>query len=88
VERGYICRVERRVGGLEPETGLHFAVKLTTPIDSPRYGGVESRAVVERFSRLHGDLVESLGLAVLADRAVSAWEARGVKVFDRSGPPQ
>jgi hypothetical protein len=83
VDRGYVCRVERLAAGVDPLERLAFAIKVVTPVDAPSDGVVESRNVLERFSRENRDLAEEVGLTLLADRAVPVWENQAVRIFVR-----
>lgn len=86
IEAAYVCRVERVwPGGREPERCLQFSVKLAQPIREPDDAQSEKRAVCHRFIREHPDLARQLGVGVLADRAVPAWEEHAQKVYPTSG---
>lgn len=71
--------IERQ--GKEPERALRFAVKLTWPVSSRD----EMREAPIRFFRSlrasHPQLIRQLGLAVLTNRAVPAWEKDGLRIF-------
>jgi hypothetical protein len=84
VENGYVCRVERRMAGNAPETTLRFAVKLTTPKHARSDDVTASRTLMQRFVRARRELAETLGLTVLTDHGVPAWEAHAVEVFTRA----
>jgi hypothetical protein len=84
IEIAYLCRVERSRPGAAPQTTLQFAIKLARRVDGPDDAYAESVAVLTRLSEQHPDLAKELGLSVLADRGVGAWEAKAERVFDRS----
>lgn len=86
VEAGYVCRVERVRPGREPQASLSFILKLARPISVPEDARSETRAVCDRFIRQHPRLARQLGVGVLADRAVPAWEKNAQKVYTRQGP--
>lgn len=81
VEAGYVCLVERRREGAQPETALNFCMKLTTPVDAPGDSREQSRALARRLHELHPELMRELGSRVMADRAVRAWEKYALRVF-------
>jgi hypothetical protein len=85
IEAAYVCRVERVWPGREPERRLEFSVKLAQPIQEPDDAQPEKRAVCHRFIREHPDLARQLGVGVLADRAVRAWDTHAQKVYPTSG---
>ena len=85
VEAGYVCRVERVWPGREPQESLSFILKLARPISVPEDARPETRAVCDRFIRQHPNLARQLGVGVLADRAIPAWEKNGQKVYSRQG---
>ena len=62
-----------------------FIVKLAQPIAGPDDARSETRAVCDRFIREHSDLARELGVGVLADRAVLAWDKNAQKVYPSSG---
>ncbi|HET8741427.1 MAG TPA: hypothetical protein VFM41_02300 [Gaiella sp.] len=86
VEAAYVCRVERVWPGREPQQSLSFIVKLAQPIAGPDDARSETRAVCDRFIREHADLARELGVGVLADRAVPAWDKYAQKVWARLNP--
>ncbi len=81
VEAAYVCRVERVWPDREPEQALSFAIKLTTPIREPGDAQPEQRFLSDRFIRQNPDLARELGVGVLADRAVPAWEKNAQKIY-------
>ena len=85
VEAAYVCRVEQIWPGREPEQRLQFSVKLAQPVRERDDAQPERQAVCHRFIRQHPDLARQLGVGVLADRAIPAWEKNGQKVYSRQG---
>lgn len=81
VDAAYVCRVERVWPGREPRQSLQFIVKLAQPIAGPDDARSQTRAVCDRFIREHPDLARELGVGVLADRAVHAWDKNAQKVY-------
>ncbi len=81
VEAGYVCRVEWLYPGSEPEERLSFAMKLVVPVTDRGDARAEQEAVVSRFIGEHPDLAATLGVGVLADRAVRAWEMNAQRVY-------
>ena len=76
-----MCRVERVWPDATTEQRLSFMVKLTKPVSRPGDGHPESDAVVTRFIDQRPDLAAALGVGVLADRAVPAWDKNAQKVY-------
>jgi hypothetical protein len=83
-QAGYVCRVERVRDGADPERELHFAVKLARHVDRPDDARADSLAVLTRLRERDVELAKDVGLTVLADRAVPAWEAKGQRIFIRA----
>lgn len=81
VEAAYVCRVERVWPDRKPEQTLSFAMKLTTPIREPGDAQPEKDAIRHRLIRQHPDLARELGIGVLADRAVPAWQKNAQKIY-------
>ena len=84
IDTAYVCRVERIWPDARTDQRLSFIVKLTQPIREPDDAQSEQRAVCDRFIRQHPELARELGVGVLADRAVPAWDKNAQKVYERS----
>ena len=62
-----------------------LAVKLRGRIEQRGDGLADQRRVMGRLSQRHGKLLAELGgISFVADRAVAAWETKGVSIFRRS----
>ena len=83
VEAGYVCRVEQVWPDGKATERLSFMLRLDMPVRERGDGRPELFAIANRFAVEHPDLAGSLGIGVLADRAVAAWERNGVRVFVR-----
>ena len=86
VEAAYVCRVELIWPGREPEQRLQFSVKLAQPVRERDDAQPEQRALLHRFIRQHPDLARQLGVGVLAERALPAWQKNAQNVYTREGP--
>ena len=82
VARGYVCAVEvtREAG---PERQLRFSVKLSQTVAEPADAHDVLLSLLSKLGESHLPLMTELGIGVLADRAVDAWEAKAVRVYPR-----
>ena len=87
VESAWVCRIESRAPGREAEERLRFAVKLKGRYDVPDEGVAGARLLMSRLSEPQRELIAELGLAVLADRAVAAWDAKAEMIYRRAASP-
>jgi hypothetical protein len=81
VEAAYVCAAERISEGEEPIRVLVLA--LAIPVDGRGDSDATTFELTRRFSREHPDVMRRLGLRVLTDRAVPAFEHYGVRVYRR-----
>jgi hypothetical protein len=84
VVKAWVCAVEWIEPGRKSEQRLRFAVKPGSPIDQRDEGSAATRRLMAELTGPEADLVAEVGLGVLADRAVAAWEAKAERVFARS----
>jgi hypothetical protein len=88
VRRAFLCEVERTVEGEEPTRGLSFAVDLTWPVAEPEDSRGVSPLLASALVERDPELVREVGVAVLADRAVPAWQRLGQTIYqDDEGRP-
>jgi hypothetical protein len=83
VEAAYLGRVEMIFPDGERAERWLFMVRLAIPVKKPGDGRDELMTLANRFVAEHPDLVGTLGIGALADRAVPAWEQNAVRVFLR-----
>ena len=88
VEAAYVCSVAIERDGQPPEQRLELGVKLTRPIGNPRDLGESPARLLRELGTREPGLLQQVDLAVLADRAVSAWRRCGVRIYARGGLPQ
>ncbi|MBV8256194.1 MAG: hypothetical protein JO073_00100 [Actinobacteria bacterium] len=83
VEVAYVCSQEH-TGADVP---LRLAFKLVAPVSEPADSRATQRDLVHRLGRTQPELLHRFGgLVVIADRAVPAWNAYGIRVFERRPP--
>ena len=82
VEAAYVRSVERTRDD-KTWSAVRFAVTLTDPVDGPDDSRSLSLELATRLTDRHPVLIRELGICVLADRAVPAWEKNAVLVFTR-----
>lgn len=62
---------------------LSFMLRLDMPVRERGDGRPELFAIANRFAVEHPDLAGTLGIGLLADRAVTAWEKNAIAIFRR-----
>ena len=82
VERGYVCAMLIERDEAEPERRLSFCVKLRSPVSEPQDSRHSALALLARLSTSHPEIARAHGFGVSADRAVAAYEANAVRVYD------
>jgi hypothetical protein len=65
----------------EPQRALRFSVKLSWPVSSQDEMQQASIRFLRSLGVSHPQLIRELGLTVLTDRAVPAWEKNGLRIF-------
>lgn len=81
IERGYVCAVRVQHEGTEPEQCLRFCVKLRSPVNAPEDSRETRRRLFALLSRSRPEITRTLGLGVMADRAVGLWERNAFCVY-------
>lgn len=82
IERGYVCAVRVERDGAEPEQRLMFCVKLRSPVSAPEDSREVRRRLFALLSRSRPEIARTLGLGVMADRAVDLWERTALRVYN------
>jgi len=82
VAAGYVCSVEQSKDDSTWNV-LRFAVKLLFPVDAPGDSRDVSQKFAKQFHERHQELMGEVGLRVLADRAVPAWDKNALRLFAR-----
>jgi hypothetical protein len=82
VEAGYVCSVEQSKDD-STWNALRFEVKLRFPVDAPGDSRDVSPKLAKQFHERHPELMGEVGLRVLADRAVPAWDKNALRLFAR-----
>jgi hypothetical protein len=80
VERGYVCAVMVEESGRETARELQFCVKVRAAVTEADDAQATLFKLFDRLPDLPVVLNE-VGFGVLADRAVSAWEAKALLIY-------
>lgn len=79
VEAAWLCAVETDA----QEQRLQLGIKLRTSVSRPEDLGHQPMELIRAVTAVDPGLLRELPLAILADRAVPAWESRGILIFRR-----